>query len=110
MPHGFGGLDGRIIGVNVVNGIEVIAVTSGETKDPVKAHPAGVRPCGCAGCFSSISRQLAIVVPHPLDPDRSQVGDPKASCKGACSLGHPARGGDHEKNTFVVLRARPVRE
>jgi amino acid transporter, AAT family len=44
MPHGFGGVWMAVImGVFSFNGIEVIAVTSGETADPVKAIPAALR-------------------------------------------------------------------
>ncbi len=43
-PHGLGGVwMGVIIGIFSFNGIEVIAVTSGETKDPVTAIPAALR-------------------------------------------------------------------
>lgn len=44
MPHGFVGVWMAVImGVFSFNGIEVIAVTSGETADPVKAIPAALR-------------------------------------------------------------------
>lgn len=44
MPHGFGGVwMAVIIGVFSFNGIEVIAVTSGETQDPVRTIPAALR-------------------------------------------------------------------
>ena len=44
MPHGFGGVwMAVIIGVLSFNGIEVIAVTSGEAKDPVRTIPAALR-------------------------------------------------------------------
>jgi L-asparagine transporter-like permease len=44
MPKGFGGVwMGVIVGVLSFNGIEVIAVTSGETKDPVHTIPAALR-------------------------------------------------------------------
>src|SRR5580704_8449407 len=44
MPHGFGGVwMAVILGILSFNGIEVIAVTSGEAKDPVRAIPAALR-------------------------------------------------------------------
>jgi L-asparagine transporter-like permease len=44
LPHGLTGMWMAVImGVFSFNGIEVIAVTSGETKDPVKAIPAALR-------------------------------------------------------------------
>jgi amino acid transporter, AAT family len=44
MPNGFGGVwMAVIVGVLSFNGIEVIAVTSGETKDPVRTIPAALR-------------------------------------------------------------------
>jgi amino acid transporter, AAT family len=44
MPHGFGGVwMAVIIGILSFNGIEVIAVTSGEAKDPVRTIPAALR-------------------------------------------------------------------
>lgn len=44
MPHGFGGVwMAVIIGVFSFNGIEVIAVTSGEAQDPVRTIPAALR-------------------------------------------------------------------
>jgi len=44
MPHGFGGVwMAVIIGILSFNGIEVIAVTSGEARDPVRAIPAALR-------------------------------------------------------------------
>jgi amino acid transporter, AAT family len=44
MPKGFGGVWlAVILGVLSFNGIEVIAVTSGEAKDPVKTIPAALR-------------------------------------------------------------------
>jgi L-asparagine transporter-like permease len=44
MPHGFGGVWMAVImGIFSFNGIEVIAVTSGEVKDPAKAIPAALR-------------------------------------------------------------------
>jgi L-asparagine transporter-like permease len=43
-PHGFGGLwMAVIVGVFSFNGIEVIAVTSGEAKDPARSIPAALR-------------------------------------------------------------------
>jgi len=47
MPHGFGGVwMAVLVGVLSFNGIEVIAVTSGETRDPVKDIPAALRNMG----------------------------------------------------------------
>jgi len=44
MPHGFGGVwMAVIIGILSYNGIEVIAVTSGEAQDPVRSIPAALR-------------------------------------------------------------------
>ena len=44
MPRGFGGVwMAVIIGILSFNGIEVIAVTSGEAKDPVRSIPAALR-------------------------------------------------------------------
>jgi len=44
MPHGFGGVwMAVILGILSFNGIEVIAVTSGEAKDPVRSIPAALR-------------------------------------------------------------------
>jgi len=44
MPHGFGGVwMAVLIAVFSFYGIEIIAVTSGETKDPVRAIPAALR-------------------------------------------------------------------
>lgn len=44
MPHGLGGVWMAVImGVFSFNGIEVIAVTSGEVKEPAKAIPAALR-------------------------------------------------------------------
>jgi len=44
MPRGFGGVwMAVILGILSFNGIEVIAVTSGEAKDPVKSIPAALR-------------------------------------------------------------------
>ena len=44
MPHGFGGVwMAVIVGILSFNGIEVIAVTSGEAKDPVRTIPAALR-------------------------------------------------------------------
>jgi AAT family amino acid transporter len=47
MPHGFGGVWMAVImGVLSFNGIEVIAVTSGETRNPVRDIPAALRSMG----------------------------------------------------------------
>lgn len=47
MPHGFGGVwMAVLVGVLSFNGIEVIAVTSGETRDPVRDIPAALRNMG----------------------------------------------------------------
>src|SRR5450755_4670634 len=44
MPNGFGGVwMAVILGILSFNGIEVIAVTSGEAKDPVRTIPAALR-------------------------------------------------------------------
>jgi AAT family amino acid transporter len=44
MPRGFGGVwMAVILGILSFNGIEVIAVTSGEARDPVRAIPAALR-------------------------------------------------------------------
>ena len=44
MPHGFGGVwMAVILGILSFNGIEVIAVTSGEAKDPVRTIPQALR-------------------------------------------------------------------
>jgi amino acid transporter, AAT family len=46
-PHGFGGVwMAVLVGVLSFNGIEVIAVTSGETRNPVKDIPAALRNMG----------------------------------------------------------------
>ena len=50
MPHGIGGVWlAVIIGILSFNGIEVIAVTSGEAKDPVRTIPAALK-IGRASC------------------------------------------------------------
>ncbi len=47
MPHGFSGVWlAVILGIFSYNGIEVIAVTSGETADPVRTIPAALRTMG----------------------------------------------------------------
>jgi len=47
MPHGFGGVwMAVILGILSFNGIEVIAVTSGEARDPVRSIPAALRTMG----------------------------------------------------------------
>ena len=47
MPHGFGGVwMAVLVGVLSFNGIEVIAVTSGETRNPVRDIPAALRNMG----------------------------------------------------------------
>jgi L-asparagine transporter-like permease len=47
MPHGFGGVWMAVImGVFSFTGIEVIAVTSGETADPARTIPAALRTMG----------------------------------------------------------------
>jgi AAT family amino acid transporter len=47
MPHGFSGVWLAVIfGIFSYNGIEVIAVTSGETADPVRTIPAALRTMG----------------------------------------------------------------
>jgi amino acid transporter, AAT family len=44
MPHGFGGVwMAVIVGIFSFNGIEVIAVTSGEANDPARSIPAALR-------------------------------------------------------------------
>ncbi len=62
MPHGFGGVwMAVIIGILSFNGIEVIAVTSGEAKDPVRAIPAALRTMALR-LFLFYILALAIVV------------------------------------------------
>ena len=62
MPHGFGGVwMAVIIGILSFNGIEVIAVTSGEAKDPVRAIPAALRSMALR-LFLFYILALAIVV------------------------------------------------
>src|ERR1700688_4484904 len=62
MPHGFGGVwMAVIIGILSFNGIEVIAVTSGEAKDPVRAIPAALRTMALR-LFLFYVLALAIVV------------------------------------------------
>jgi L-asparagine transporter-like permease len=47
MPHGFGGVwMAVLVGVLSFNGIEVIAVTSGESRNPVRDIPAALRNMG----------------------------------------------------------------
>jgi amino acid transporter, AAT family len=47
MPHGFRGMwMAVILGILSYNGIEVIAVTSGEAKDPTRSIPAALRTMG----------------------------------------------------------------
>ncbi len=47
MPHGFGGVwMAVLVGVLSFNGIELIAVTSGETRNPVRDIPAALRNMG----------------------------------------------------------------
>src|SRR5450755_4377392 len=62
MPHGFGGVwMAVIVGILSFNGIEVIAVTSGEAKDPVKSIPAALRTMALR-LFLFYILALAIVV------------------------------------------------
>ena len=62
MPHGFGGVwMAVILGILSFNGIEVIAVTSGEAKDPVRAIPAALRTMALR-LFLFYILALAIVV------------------------------------------------
>ena len=62
MPHGFGGVwMAVILGILSFNGIEVIAVTSGEAKDPVKTIPAALRTMALR-LFLFYILALAIVV------------------------------------------------
>jgi AAT family amino acid transporter len=62
MPRGFGGVwMAVIIGILSFNGIEVIAVTSGEAKDPARAIPAALRTMALR-LFLFYVLALAIVV------------------------------------------------
>ncbi|MDE2013070.1 MAG: amino acid permease [Alphaproteobacteria bacterium] len=62
LPHGFGGVwMAVIIGITSFVGIEIIAVTSGEVKEPEKAIPAGLRTMGLR-LFLFYVLALAIVV------------------------------------------------
>src|SRR6202050_5247747 len=62
MPRGFGGVwMAVIIGILSFNGIEVIAVTSGEARDPVRAIPAALRTMALR-LFLFYILALAIVV------------------------------------------------
>jgi L-asparagine transporter-like permease len=62
MPRGFGGVwMAVIIGILSFNGIEVIAVTSGEANDPVQAIPAALRTMALR-LFLFYVLALAIVV------------------------------------------------
>jgi amino acid transporter, AAT family len=62
MPHGFGGVwMAVILGILSFNGIEVIAVTSGEAKDPVRTIPAALRTMALR-LFLFYVLALAIVV------------------------------------------------
>ena len=62
MPHGFGGVwMGVILGILSFTGIEVIAVTSGEARDPVRSIPAALRTLALR-LFLFYVLALAIVV------------------------------------------------
>jgi L-asparagine transporter-like permease len=62
MPHGFSGVwMAVIIGILSFNGIEVIAVTSGEARDPVRSIPAALRTMALR-LFLFYVLALAIVV------------------------------------------------
>ena len=62
MPRGFGGVwMAVILGILSFNGIEVIAVTSGEAQDPVRAIPAALRTMALR-LFLFYVLALAIVV------------------------------------------------
>jgi AAT family amino acid transporter len=62
VPHGFGGVwMAVILGILSFNGIEVIAVTSGEARDPVRAIPAALRTMALR-LFLFYILALAIVV------------------------------------------------
>jgi amino acid transporter, AAT family len=62
MPHGFGGVwMAVILGILSFNGIEVIAVTSGEARDPVRSIPAALRTMALR-LFLFYILALAIVV------------------------------------------------
>jgi amino acid transporter, AAT family len=62
MPHGFAGVwMAVLVGVLSFNGIEVIAVTSGETRNPVRDIPAALRNMGLR-LFLFYILALAIVV------------------------------------------------
>lgn len=62
LPHGFGGVwMAVIVGIFSFNGIEVIAVTSGEMKNPEKAIPAALRTMALR-LFLFYILALAIVV------------------------------------------------
>jgi len=73
MPKGFGGgLDGGDRGSFILHGIEVIAVTSGETKDPVHTIPAALRSMALR-LFLFYVLALGIVVTLSRDRNRATV-------------------------------------
>lgn len=62
MPHGFAGVwMGVLVGVFSFNGIELIAVTSGETRNPMRDIPAALRNMGLR-LFLFYTLALGIVV------------------------------------------------
>ncbi len=97
MPHGFAGVwMAVILGILSFNGIEVIAVTSGEAKDPVKSIPAALRTMALR-LFLFYILALAIVVTFvPWTETGATVVTQSPFVQGLRAYRHPPCGGHHE--------------
>ena len=103
LPHGLGGVWlAVIVGCFSFNGVEIIAVTSGETRDPARVIPAALRSM-VFRLFAFYVVSLAIIVTvAPWTQSASQVVRESPFVRVFADMGIPAAAG---VMNFVVLSA-----
>jgi amino acid transporter, AAT family len=103
LPHGLGGVwMAVIVGCFSFNGVEIIAVTSGETKDPARAIPAALRSMVLRLFLFYVLSLAVIVTVAPWTDSAAQVVKESPFVRVFAAMGVPGAAG---VMNFVVLSA-----
>jgi amino acid transporter, AAT family len=103
LPHGLGGVwMAVIVGCFSFNGVEIIAVTSGETKDPARAIPAALRSMVLRLFLFYVLALAVIVTVAPWTDSAARVVKESPFVRVFAAMGVPGAAG---VMNFVVLSA-----
>lgn len=103
LPHGLGGVwMAVIVGCFSFNGVEIIAVTSGETRDPARAIPAALRSMVLRLFLFYVLSLAVIVMVSPWTDSAAHIVKESPFVRVFAAMGVPGAAG---VMNFVVLSA-----